>query len=147
MPVVHRTSLVPYTAAQMYALVNDVDAYPAFLPGCRSARRIAGDDDEVTAEVELARGALHRRFITRNRLQRNKMIEMRLVDGPFRQLEGFWRFDELDEGRASRVTLDLEFEFSSRVVALAIGPVFNAIANSLVDAFAQRAREVYGKSA
>lgn len=145
MPVVRRSSLVPYTAAQMYGLVNDVNAYPDFLPGCRSARRLSMTEDEVTAEIELARGALHRTFTTRNRLQPNKMIEMRLVDGPFRQLEGFWRFDELDEGRASRVSLDLDFEFSNRVVALAIGPVFNAIANSLVDAFVKRAREVYGK--
>ena len=145
MTTVRRSALVPFTPEQMFRLVNDIESYPAFLPGCRQARCLAASEDEVTAQLELARGGLSRSFTTCNRLQRNKMIEVRLIDGPFRRLEGFWRFEEMDAGQACRVTLDLEFEFSSRVVALAIGPVFNAIANSLVDAFAIRAREVYGK--
>ncbi|MFP4080971.1 MAG: type II toxin-antitoxin system RatA family toxin, partial [Ectothiorhodospira sp.] len=99
--------------------------------------------DEVTARVELAKGAVRKSFTTRNRLQRHKMIEMRLVDGPFRQLEGFWRFDPLEDGR-TQVGLDLDFEFSSRLVSTVVGPVFHQIANSLVDAFSKRAREVYG---
>lgn len=145
MPVVRKSSLVPYTTAQMYRLVNDVASYPSFLPGCCDSRVLFEDRDEISAEIGLARGPIRKSFRTRNRLQQDKMIEMRLEEGPFRLLEGFWRFDELDDGRASRVTLDLEFEFSNHVVALAIGPVFSAIANSLVDAFVRRAREIYGK--
>jgi ribosome-associated toxin RatA of RatAB toxin-antitoxin module len=69
------------------------------------------------------------------------MIEMRLVDGPFKHLQGFWRFDSLND-HACKVSLDLDYEFSSKLVALAIGPVFNQIANTLVDAFVVRAKEL-----
>lgn len=144
MPAVNRHALVPYTPAEMFGLVDDVEAYPDFLPWCREARVLVRTEDEVRATIELAKGAVRKAFTTHNRLQKDKMIEMRLVEGPFRHLDGFWRFDALDGGGSCRVSLDLEFEFSSKVLAIAIGPVFNQIANSLVDAFARRAREVYG---
>jgi ribosome-associated toxin RatA of RatAB toxin-antitoxin module len=144
MPSVHRQALVAHPPVQMYDLVADVESYPEFLPWCRSAVVLMRNDDEVRATVTLAKGSVEKSFTTCNRLQRNKMIEMRLVEGPFRHLEGYWRFDALDEGRATKVSLDLEFEFSSRLVALAIGPVFNQVANSLVDAFVARARALYG---
>jgi ribosome-associated toxin RatA of RatAB toxin-antitoxin module len=141
---VSRSSLVPYSAAQMFALVNDIEAYPQFLPWCRSARVHSRDEDEVRATLELARGAIQKSFTTCNRLQKDKMIEVRLVEGPFQRLEGFWRFDALRED-ASKVSLDLEFEFSSRLVGFALGPVFNQIANTLVDSFKVRAVQVYGR--
>ncbi|MFP4243699.1 MAG: type II toxin-antitoxin system RatA family toxin [Ectothiorhodospira sp.] len=143
MSSIRRREVVPYTPQEMFDLVNDVESYPRFLPGCRSAQVLSRSGDEVTARVELAKGAVRKSFTTRNRLQRHKMIEMRLVDGPFRQLEGFWRFDPLEDGR-TQVGLDLDFEFSSRLVSTVVGPVFHQIANSLVDAFSKRAREVYG---
>lgn len=143
MPTINRQALVPYSAADMYALVDDIDAYPQFLPWCKRAEVLSRDEDEVKATIELAKGSLKKSFTTCNRLQAGKMIEMRLVEGPFKNLEGFWRFDAL-EGGASKVSLDLEFEFSSKLVAMAIGPVFNQVANSLVDAFVSRAKEVYG---
>lgn len=127
----------------MFALVDDIDAYPQFLPWCRSARVLARDSDEVRATLELAKGALNKSFTTVNRLQPDKMIEMRLVEGPFRHLEGFWRFDALRDD-ACRVSLDLDFEFSSRMLGMVAGPVFTQIANTLVDAFCQRAEQVYG---
>lgn len=144
MPVVNRSALVPYSAEQMYALVDDIEGYPAFLPWCRSAKEWARNEDEVRASIEMQRGPVHRTFTTHNRLQKNKMIEMRLVEGPFSRLEGFWRFTELDRG-ATRVALDLEYEFSSALLKLVIGPVFVQIANTLVDAFCVRATELYGK--
>ncbi len=144
MPVVNRSALVPYSAAQMYALVDDIERYPEFLPWCRSAREWSRNEDEVKASLEMQRGPLHKTFTTQNRLQPGKMIEMRLVDGPFRHLEGFWRFSALDE-HASRVALDLEYEFSSHLLQLAIGPVFSQIANTLVDAFCERARFLHGR--
>lgn len=144
MPTVNRTALVPHSAEQMYALVDDIEGYPAFLPWCRSAREWSRSEDEVRASIELQRGPVHRTFTTCNRLQKNKMIEMRLVEGPFHHLEGFWRFTELDEG-ATRVALDLEYEFSSTLLKLAVGPVFSQITNSLVDAFCERAAVLYGK--
>ncbi|MBK1691498.1 type II toxin-antitoxin system RatA family toxin [Ectothiorhodospira mobilis] len=143
MSSISRQAVVPYTPQEMFDLVNDVESYPRFLPGCRSAAVLERGDDEVKASVELAKGAVRKSFTTRNRLQRHKMIEMRLVEGPFRQLEGFWRFDTLEDGR-TRVALDLDFEFSSRLVRAVVGPVFHQVANSLVDAFVRRAREVYG---
>ncbi|AHK78552.1 cyclase [Ectothiorhodospira haloalkaliphila] len=143
MPSISRQAIVPYTPQEMFDLVNDVKAYPGFLPGCRSSAVLSADEDEIKASIELAKGAVRKSFTTRNRLQRNKMIEMRLVDGPFRHLEGFWRFDALNEN-VTRVSLDLEFEFSNRIMSAVIGPVFHQVANSLVDSFVKRARVVYG---
>ena len=147
MPTVNRHALVPYSAAQMFALVDDIESYPQFLPWCKSAKVWSRDGDEVRASVELAKGAIQKSFTTLNRNQRDKMIEMRLLEGPFRHLQGFWRFDTLGEGTAEacKVSLDLEYEFSNALLAMTVGPVFNQIANKLVDAFSQRAVSVYGK--
>lgn len=145
MPNIHKSALVPYSAAQMFALVNDIDTYQQFLPWCRSSQVLSRSEDEVRATIEIAHGSLRKSFTTRNRIQKDKMMEMRLEEGPFRHLEGFWRFDTLGE-QASKVSLDLDFEFSSKLVGLAMGPVFSQIANSLVDAFTKRAVQVYGKA-
>lgn len=145
MTTVKKNALVPYSAAEMYALVNDVEAYPQFLPWCRGTRVLYRDEDEIRASIEIAQGALHKSFTTHNRLQRDKMVEMRLVEGPFRHLEGFWRFDALGE-RACKVNLDLDFEFSNKLIGLALGPIFNQVVNTLVDAFCARAEQVYGKA-
>lgn len=141
---IRRSALVPYTTAEMYALVSDIPAYPQFLPWCTRAEVLSHTADEVRATIELSRGGIHKAFTTCNRVQRNKIIEMRLVEGPFRHLEGFWRFDGLQDA-GCKVALDLDFEFAGKLVSLAFGPVFSQIANSLVDAFHQRAVEVYGR--
>lgn len=128
----------------MFALVDGIEAYPEFLPWCRGAKVLSRTDDEVRATIELSKGGVEKAFTTCNRNQKNKMIEMRLVEGPFRQLEGFWRFDALgDDG--CKVSFDLEFEFASRMLGMVVGPVFSQIANSMVDSFHKRAVEVYGK--
>ncbi len=142
---ISKNALIPYSAAEMYALVDDIASYPGFLEWCRSATELERSGDQVTARLELARGAFHKTFTTRNRMQQDKMVEMRLVEGPFRLLEGFWRFDSLGE-RACKVSFDLEFEFSSRLMGLAAGPAFSQIANTMVDAFCKRAVEIYGKN-
>ncbi|WP_024326008.1 type II toxin-antitoxin system RatA family toxin [Thioalkalivibrio sp. AKL19] len=140
---IRRYADVPYTREQMFNLVNDVDAYPEFLPGCRSASARPRGEHEVEGTIELAKGALHKSFTTRNTLKRPESIDMRLVSGPFRRLHGTWTFSQVEGGK-TRIALELEFEFANRIMAFAIGPVFNQIANSLVDAFVQRAREVHG---
>ncbi|MGB5598937.1 MAG: type II toxin-antitoxin system RatA family toxin [Thiothrix litoralis] len=140
---ISRSALVPYSAAQMYQLVDGISLYPQFLPWCRTAVEHQRDTDQVKATVEIAKGAVNKQFTTLNRLQHNKTIEMRLIDGPFQHLHGFWRFDEL-KADACKVSLDLNFEFSSKILSLVIGPVFNQIANTLVDSFVQRAKTVYG---
>lgn len=143
MTTINKSALVPYSPAQMFDLVDDIEAYPEFLPWCSSTRVISRDDDLVRATIELSRGGVEKAFTTANRNQKNKMIEIRLVDGPFKRLDGFWRFDALgDDG--CKISLDLEFEFSSRMLGMVVGPVFSQIANSLVDAFHKRAKDVYG---
>lgn len=142
MPVIKREATVPHSAAQMFDLVNRIEDYPQFVPYCKSIDILSRTDEEVRASLNFAQGALHKSFSTCNRLQENKMIEIRLLDGPFHNLEGFWRFESLDSG--CRVTLDLEFEFSNKLIGMMFGPVFNTITNTLVDVFCQRAKQVYG---
>ncbi len=143
MPTIQKSALVNHSAREMYELVNDIESYPEFLPWCRATRVLERTEDTVKASIEIKHGAVEKWFTTINRIQPGKMIEMRLVEGPFRHLEGFWRFHELDEN-ACKVTLDMEFEYASRMLGLVIGPVFGRIVNTLVDAFCQRADQVYG---
>ncbi len=143
MPIIHHELIVPYSAAQMYALVNNVSDYVQFLPYCKSSQVLSQTADEIRATLILAGGGFQKSFSTCNRLQPDKMIEIKLLEGPFRQLEGFWRFETLAQG--SKVSLDLEFEIAGKLLALAFGPVFNQVANTLVDAFCKRAAVVYGK--
>lgn len=145
MPLISRQSLVMYSPAEMYDLVNNINAYPDFLPWCKSSYIISESEDVIEASVEIAKGSLNKSFATRNLLQKNKMIEMKLLEGPFKHLEGFWRFQSLKDPSACKVTLDLEFEFNSKLVGLAVGPVFSKIANTLVDSFCKRAVDVYGE--
>ncbi len=144
MASINKSALVPYTPAEMFALVDDIDSYSQFLPWCSGSRVLSRTDDEVRATIELSKGGVEKAFSTCNRIQKNKMIEMRLLEGPFKCLEGFWRFDALGED-GCKVALDLEFEFSSRMLSMVVGPVFGQIANSLVDSFQKRAVAVYGK--
>lgn len=141
---VTRSALVPYTRQEMFALVSDVDAYPDFLPWCNGARTLSRSGDEVEARIEFAVGGVAKSFTTRNRHVDSQAILMQLVDGPFRHLEGSWRFDPLGED-GCKISLQLDYDFSSRMVGMVVGPVFNRIANTLVDAFRQRAVEVYGE--
>jgi ribosome-associated toxin RatA of RatAB toxin-antitoxin module len=141
---ISRSALVPFSPEQMYRLVDGIPLYPQFLPWCNAALEHERDADQVKASIDIAKGGVNKRFTTLNRLQVNKTIEMRLVDGPFRHLHGFWRFDELKQG-ACKVSLDLDFEFSNKLLSLAVGPVFSQVANTLVDSFVERARKVYGK--
>jgi ribosome-associated toxin RatA of RatAB toxin-antitoxin module len=141
---VSKNLIVPYSAGEMFNLVDNVETYPDFLPWCKSTVILNRHDDQVRARIELARGGLHKSFTTWNLRHPGKMLEIRLVEGPFHHLHGFWRFDNLTD-QACKVSLDLDFEFSGRVLGLAFGPVFNQIANTLVDAFYQRAIAVYGK--
>lgn len=139
-----RSALVPYTQQEMFALVSDVDTYPQFLPWCSGAETLARAADEVQARIAFSVSGVSKSFTTRNRLVGNEAILMHLVDGPFSQLEGSWRFEPLGDA-GCKISLNLEYDFSSKMVSMVTGPVFNKIANSLVDAFQKRAAEVYGK--
>ncbi|MCC8987933.1 MAG: type II toxin-antitoxin system RatA family toxin [Candidatus Contendobacter sp.] len=144
MATVKKSALILYSAAEMYALVSDIEAYPDFLPWCRSTQILSRSEDEVRAVIEMVKGRVHKSFSTINRMQHHKMIDIRLLEGPFRRLEGYWRFDPL-RADASKVSLDMEFEFASPLLRMAVEPVFKQIANSLVDAFCKRAVDLYGR--
>jgi len=143
MAQVNRSALVMYSAAQMYGLVNDVAAYPQFLPGCVGSRIISQAGDEMVASVDVSKAGIKKTFTTRNTLTADKRVEMRLVDGPFKSLQGGWTFLALDE-QACKISLDLDFEFSNKLAELAFGKVFNELAANMVSAFTQRAKVVYG---
>ncbi len=133
---------VPFTALQMYALVNDIEAYPEFLPWCEKTRLLEVSGDEIEASITLRKGAIRKTFVTRNHNEPGSKIVVSLVEGPFRHLDGFWCFEDLPDG-GSRVTLDMRFEFANRLLERAIGPVFREIVKNLVGAFRKRAFQVY----
>jgi ribosome-associated toxin RatA of RatAB toxin-antitoxin module len=142
MPLVSKSALVHHSAQQMYELVCDFESYPEFLPWCSDSRLITRTDTEICGELEVSRVGIKQRFSTCNRLFVNERMDIVLRDGPFKKLEGGWRFHALQEN-ASKVELLLEFEFAGKLIDAAFGRVFNQIANSLVDAFCKRADEIY----
>ncbi|MEE9326453.1 MAG: type II toxin-antitoxin system RatA family toxin [Cocleimonas sp.] len=143
MAQVNKSALVPFSAKQMYKLVDDVSAYHTFLPWCGASEEKSRDDNVVVGAVTIKKGAVNKTFVTENTLYKNKKIEMKLIDGPFKELHGFWYFDELKEN-ACKVRLELEYEFSNKLLSLVVGPVFNQIANSMVDSFVSEAKVKYG---
>ena len=142
MAIVKKSALVPYSAARMFALVYDVGAYPRFLPWCHATRVLSEEEGRICGLIEVARLGIRQTFSTCNRYERDRRMDIELLDGPFRKLTGGWTFTPLRED-ASKVELDLEFEFSGHLIDKAFGAVFNQIANTLVDAFCKRAEEVY----
>ncbi len=143
MQVVERSAIVSFAPAQMFAVVNDVARYPEFLPWCVSARVDSRSVTEMLASVKIARGVLRAEFTTRNTLQPDAQIHMRLVDGPFRRLLGQWRFEAIGE-RGSQVHFRVEFEFENRLTAAAFNRAFAALCGTIVDAFVRRAQSIYG---
>ena len=141
---VKRSALVPYSAAELFELVDDVDAYADFLPWCSRSEVLKRETDVVEATVELQKGSVSKAFTTRNRRVPHESIDIELLGGPFRHLQGGWRFQNLgDDG--CKVSLELDFEFESRMVDMMFGTFFQDTCNSLVDAFIGRAGDVYGE--
>jgi ribosome-associated toxin RatA of RatAB toxin-antitoxin module len=126
----------------MYNLVDDIEKYADFLPYFSSSVVHHRDEDEVQATLNVTAVGMSKSFTTHNLLQPNKMIELRLVDGPFSHLEGFWRFDQTPEGCV--ISFDLEFEFAGRMLSMLLGPAFEQVADKMVDAFCDRAEALYG---
>jgi ribosome-associated toxin RatA of RatAB toxin-antitoxin module len=137
-----RSAIVEHSAAQMYALVDDIEAYPRFLPWCSDARvEIADGKKRATLTVGL-RG-LRQSFTTLNQNRPGQSIDMGLVEGPFRQFSAAWRFRALS-AQACAIEFSLQYEFSSRALGKLLEPLFDDIANTMVDAFTRRADEVHG---
>lgn len=143
MPQIERTSLVPYSCKQMFDLVNDVPAYPEFVPGCSGARILEQEPQRIDAELQISKAGIQQNFATRNTLHEPHRIDLELLSGPFKSLQGAWHFEALDD-HSCKVILRLDFEFSSRMLQFAFGKVFNEVNRRMVDSFAKRARVVYG---
>lgn len=143
MTVVQKSALVKFSAQQMFDLVNDIEAYPKFLPWCGGSRIIKREDDFVEAELVISKGGFNKSFSTRNKIDKGRSMTISLVNGPFSHMEGMWSFTPLRED-ASKISLDLEFEMSGKLASLAFGAVFNQICNTMVSSFTARAKEIYG---
>jgi ribosome-associated toxin RatA of RatAB toxin-antitoxin module len=143
MNTLKRSALVPYTARQMFELVNNIEDYPRFLPWCTKSDVSKRTEQEVIAELEITWKGMHKSFSTRNVLHPYNSMEIQLITGPMRHMQGKWQFVAVND-HACKVLLDLEFEFSGSFIDLLFQPVFQSIANSLVDAFCKRAVELYG---
>ncbi|EKO3942401.1 SRPBCC family protein [Vibrio fluvialis] len=142
MKQVSRSALVSFSADQMFHLVNDVARYPEFLPGCSGSRVIEASSEKMVASVDVSKAGISKTFTTSNELNHGESIIMNLVDGPFRTLRGGWYFTPLDD-QACKVELKLEFEFSSKMIEMAFGKVFNELTSNMVNAFTKRAKQVY----
>lgn len=142
MTVVQKSALVKYSAQQMFDLVNDIEAYPQFLPWCSDSRILKRADGVIDAELSIAKGGFKKSFSTRNYIDQGGKITVSLLDGPFSHLEGVWNFMPLRED-ASKISLDLEFEMSGKLASLAFGAVFNQICNTMVSSFTGRAKQMY----
>lgn len=139
---IEKTALVMHSSQRMFHLVNDIASYPDFLPWCAGAEIHRHSESEIMASLDVAKGGMSHRFTTRNTLVAPEMIDMQLVDGPFRNLCGHWKFQSLDVN-ACKVILNLEFEFSGSLTKMAFGAVFSQAATTMVDAFCRRADEIY----
>mgnify|MGYP003578098785 CR=1 FL=1 len=137
---VKRSALIAESPARMYQIINDIERYPEFVPGCLAARVESRKPQEVVATLQIRKGPLHAEFTTRNLLETDRRVLMQLVRGPFRVLEGLWTLTPLGD-LGCRVELEMRFAFSNRVAGALFEPLFEATAASLVDAFVKRARD------
>lgn len=143
MALVEKSMLVPYSAEQMFALVDDVGAYPQFLPWCGGTSVVPAGGGTVHATVHIDYHHIKQSFTTENVREVPHHIDMTLKDGPFRHLDGDWHFIPLSES-ACKIEFRLHYEFSSKLLEKMVGPVFHYVANSFVDAFVHRAEKIYG---
>lgn len=148
MPFVEKSVLVGYSTVQMFDLVERVEDYPKFLPWCAGASVVAreslnGGEERTLATLRINYRGVSQSFTTENLQRRGEYLRMTFKDGPFHVLDGSWDFRALRED-ACKVEFRLHYEFSSRLLAGIIGPVFSHIAGTFVDGFTKRADEVYG---
>lgn len=145
MAIVNRSALLPYSAHDMYCLVNDVASYPNFMDGCSSVEILEHTDQLMRATLCLKKAGMEVVLTTCNQLVADTSIEMCLQDGPFKTFSGLWQFKPLSDS-ACKLTLDLEFEFKSRTLAKLATGMFSGVSNNLVDSLCKRADEIYKKA-
>tara|TARA_B100000575_G_C23104306_1_gene637314 strand:- start:8 stop:442 length:435 start_codon:yes stop_codon:yes gene_type:complete len=139
---IQRSALVHHSAEKMFDLVNDIEAYPSFMPGCRGARVVEERDGEVVGELHLGAAGIEQRLTTRNKLERPSKIAMFLIDGDFTEFSAKWCFEALGDD-ACKVSLEMRFEFSRSLLNVAANSLFSNMANAQVDAVVKRAAAVY----
>ena len=144
MNIVKRSLILTYSCAEMYSLVDEIDRYREFLPWCNDSVILDRKPGEVTARIDVSFNGIKMSFTTFNSSISNTEIKMELADGPFDQWAGSWKFMELDK-YACRVTLELKFSLVGKLKNRTLSPVFKHISNTLVDAFAERAKDLYGE--
>lgn len=143
MTTISKSALVSHSPEEMFKLIDNIESYSEFLPWCAKATEIFRNENNVEASVLISHSGFNKEFTTQNKNTAFSKIEMHLVNGPFKNLDGVWLFEALGD-TACKVSLNLEFEFSSKIIGITLGPVFSIIANTLVDAFIKRADVVYG---
>jgi len=144
MALVEKSVLVSHSARQMFDLVDQVEHYAQFLPWCGGTDVLSRDELLVVATIHIDFHHLKQSFTTENTRQAPNVIQIRLREGPFQQLDGLWRFTVLT-AEASKVELQLRYEFSNKLIENLVNPVFSLIAGNLVDAFVERAERIYGE--
>ena len=144
MKKVTRSAILEHSAEEVYRLVEDIESYPGFLPWCVAARVHERGAAATRATLTVGMPGLRQSFTTRNQNHPGRGIEMHLVEGPFKSFDATWRFTPLSP-HACRIDFSLRYEFASRALARLLEPLFDSIANSMVDAFTRRAAEVYGR--
>lgn len=143
--MIKKSAVVPYNAEQMYDLVNDIDSYPEFLPWCSEARVFERSETRLKASISMASGSIKQSFSTVNTMQPGRRIDVHLLRGPFKYLDGHWLFEPLEDG-GCRISLEMHFEFRNKLLKLTLNKLFNRIVDSLVGSFSERARRVYGRA-
>lgn len=138
--------LIGYSAERMYVLVDDVNAYPQFLPWCGGASTVDPAPNTTEATIWIDYHGLRQSFTTHNTKEPGRLITMQLKEGPFRSLNGSWRFTPLGNDEACKIEFQLHYEFSNRILEKLVGPVFSYIANTFIEAFTHRAEKIYGKT-
>lgn len=149
MKTIHKTVLLWHSPHDMFALVTDVERYPQFLPWCESGQVLERTDSGMVARIGMSLSGLRQHFTTRNTHILDRQVRIELLDGPFSRLEGTWDFLPVGDGsqRACKIDFRLQYAFSSAMLSKLVGPVFDKIASTLVDAFVKRADAVYGPGA
>ncbi|MDE0177464.1 MAG: type II toxin-antitoxin system RatA family toxin [Gammaproteobacteria bacterium] len=143
MPSIERSALIAFPAADVYALVNDIEQYPMFLPWCSQTEVVSRSETEVVARIHIAVRGRRETLVTRNRLTPTTAIDLEMIEGPFRRFEGRWLLTPLGEA-GCRVDLGVSFELANRLIGVFAAPFLHRIADRVVDAFAARARDVLG---
>jgi ribosome-associated toxin RatA of RatAB toxin-antitoxin module len=149
MQSISKTQIVPYSSEEMYNLVNAVETYPEFLSWCSQSVVHHRTEDELKATLVMSAGGFTQSITTHNRMQKDKMIEVRLVEGPLKHLESFWRFENIDTPDTTsnpiqcHIFFDIEFEFSNLFMRMTLEPFFSKVADTLMENFCARAEALY----